>query len=173
MYGMSGSLSYPDILNYLKTGYSEPLVITAGIMIIAGFAFKITAAPFHMWSPDIYEGAPTPITAFLAVGSKSAGFAVLIRLFVQVLHPAYSTLSVLIITLAVLSMVAGNVIAIPQTNIKRMLAYSSISHAGYILIGIVSFTKAGIGAMLYYLALYTFANIGGHNAPLHGFGELT
>jgi NADH-quinone oxidoreductase subunit N len=160
MYGMSGSLSYPDIFNYLKTGYSEPVVIMAGIMIIAGFAFKITAAPFHMWSPDIYEGAPTPVTAFLAVGSKSAGFAVLIRLFIEVLHPAFGVFSILIITLAILSMIVGNVIAIPQTNIKRMLAFSSISHAGYILIGIVSGTKAGIGAILYYLALYTFANVG-------------
>lgn len=160
IYGMSGSLSYTGILDYLKTGFSQPMAIIGGIMLVAGFGFKISVVPFHMWSPDIYEGAPTPITAFLAIGSKAAGFAVLIRLFIEVLPSSFGTLSAVLIALSVLSMVIGNITAIPQTNIKRMLAYSSISHAGYILIGIVSYTRTGIAAMLYYLLLYVFANAG-------------
>jgi NADH-quinone oxidoreductase subunit N len=113
-----------------------------------------------MWSPDIYEGAPTPVTAFLAGGSKIAGFSVVIKLLLQLMEPVHGTMMVLVIALSVLSMVIGNIIAIPQTNLKRMLAYSGVSHAGYILIGIVSYTKTGISAMLYYLLLYIFANIG-------------
>jgi len=172
MYGISGSLTYAGIFDYLKTGYSQPIILLAGIMLIAGLAFKISAVPFHMWSPDIYEGAPTPITAFLAVGSKSAAFAVLIRLFIQVLPSVFSRFSGLIIALSVLSMIIGNIIAIAQTNIKRMLAFSSISHAGYLLLGIVAYTKAGIGAMLYYLLLYVFANTGAF-ASVIAFSNVT
>ena len=172
IYGMSGSLTYSGIFDYLKTGYTQPIIILAGIMLIAGIAFKISAVPFHMWSPDIYEGAPTPITAFLAVGSKSAAFAVLIRLFIQVLPSVFNTFSALIIALSVLSMIIGNIIAIHQTSIKRMLAYSSISHAGYILLGIIAYTKAGIGAMLYYLLLYVFANTGAF-ASIIAFSNVT
>lgn len=113
-----------------------------------------------MWSPDIYEGAPTPVTAFLAGGSKVAGFAVLIKILMQVMQSNQSMVVVLVITLSILSMVIGNIIAIPQTNLKRMLAYSGVAHAGYMLIGIVSYTTAGISAMLYYILLYIFANIG-------------
>lgn len=160
LYGVSGSPVFSDIIAYMKTGSSQPVVILGSILLIAGFGFKISAVPFHMWSPDIYEGAPTPITAFLAAGSKVAAFAVLIKLFMQLMQYSYSTMVVLVIALSVLSIIIGNIIAIPQTNLKRMLAYSSIAHAGYILIGLVSYTKGGISAMLYYLLLYIFANIG-------------
>jgi NADH-quinone oxidoreductase subunit N len=160
LYGVSGSPAFSDIIAYMKTGSSQPVVILGSILLIAGFGFKISAVPFHMWSPDIYEGAPTPITAFLAAGSKVAAFAVLIKLFMQLMQYSYSTMVVLVIALSVLSIIIGNIIAIPQTNLKRMLAYSSIAHAGYILIGLVSYTKGGISAMLYYLLLYIFANIG-------------
>lgn len=160
LYGISGSVAFKDIINYLKTGSNLPVVILGSILLIAGFAFKISAAPFHMWSPDIYEGAPTPVTAFLAGGSKIAGFSVVIKLLLQLMEPVHGTMIVLVIALSVLSMIVGNIIAIPQTNLKRMLAYSGVSHAGYILIGIVSYTKTGISAMLYYLLLYIFANIG-------------
>jgi NADH-quinone oxidoreductase subunit N len=160
IYGISGSVNFPEIISFMKAGSNQPIVIVGSILLIAGFAFKISAAPFHMWSPDVYEGAPTPVTAFLAAGSKVAGFAVLIKLLMQVMQYSYSTIIVLIIVLSILSMVIGNVIAIPQTNIKRMLAYSSIAHAGYILTGLVSYTKGGISAMMYYMLLYIFANIG-------------
>jgi NADH-quinone oxidoreductase subunit N len=166
LYGLSGSVSFFDISVYLKSNYNEPMVILSGILLIAGFGFKISAVPFHMWSPDIYEGAPTPITAFLASVSKAAGFAVLVRLFMQPLSSVFNNFVVLIIALAVLSIVIGNIIALPQTNIKRMLAFSSISQAGYILLGLIVFTKIGLGAMLYYLLLYVFANAGAFSAVL-------
>lgn len=164
LYGLSGSVSFDRILAYMKNGYSEPMAILSGILLIAGFGFKISAVPFHMWSPDIYEGAPAPITAFLAVGSKAAGFAVLIRVFTQAMAPTFSSFWILILTLSILSMVIGNLIALPQTSIKRMLAFSSISQAGYILLGIVAHTTTGLGAMLYYLLLYVFANTGAFSA---------
>jgi NADH-quinone oxidoreductase subunit N len=160
LYGLSGSVSFDGILAYMKKGYSEPMAILSGILLIAGLGFKISAVPFHMWSPDIYEGAPAPITAFLAVGSKAAGFAVLVRVFTQAMAPTFSSFWIIILTLSILSMVIGNLIALPQTSIKRMLAFSSISQAGYILLGIVAHTSTGLGAMLYYLLLYVFANTG-------------
>ncbi|HYF83653.1 MAG TPA: NADH-quinone oxidoreductase subunit N [Clostridia bacterium] len=160
LYGLSGSVNFPDIISYLSSGSNHSMVVLASVLVIAGFGFKISAAPFHMWSPDIYEGAPTPVTAFLAGGSKVAGFAVLIKMLMQVMQSNQSSVVVLIIALSILSMMIGNIIAIPQTNLKRMLAYSGVAHAGYILIGIVSYTTAGISAMLYYLLLYIFANIG-------------
>lgn len=160
LYGLSGSVSFADIVSYLATGNNKPLVMLGSILLIAGFGFKISVVPFHMWSPDVYEGAPTPITAFLAGGSKIAAFAVLIKLLMQVMQPNHSILLTLIVVLAMLSIILGNVLAIPQTNIKRMLAYSSIAHAGYILIGIIAYTKTSVGAMLYYILLYIFANMG-------------
>jgi NADH-quinone oxidoreductase subunit N len=134
--------------------------MVGSVLVLSGFAFKISAAPFHMWTPDIYEGAPTPVTSFLAAGSKVAAFAALIKITMQVMQSNQSSVTLLITVLSVLSMVVGNIIAIPQTNIKRMLAYSSIAHAGYILLGIAAYTTAGISAMLYYILLYIFANIG-------------
>ena len=160
LYGLSGSVNFPDIISFLESGSNPSMVVLGSVLVIAGFGFKISAAPFHMWSPDIYEGAPTPVTAFLAGGSKVAGFAVLIKILMQVMQSNQSMVVVLVITLSILSMVIGNIIAIPQTNLKRMLAYSGVAHAGYMLIGIVSYTTAGISAMLYYILLYIFANIG-------------
>jgi NADH-quinone oxidoreductase subunit N len=164
LYGISGSVAFKDIINYLKTGSNLPVVMLGSILLIVGFAFKVSAAPFHMWSPDIYEGAPSPVTAFLAAGSKIAAFSVLIKLIMQLMEPSHGKVVVLVIALSVLSMIIGNIIAIPQTNLKRMLAYSGVAHAGYILIGIISYTKTGISAMLYYLLLYIFANIGAFSA---------
>ncbi|KPU46093.1 NADH-quinone oxidoreductase subunit N [Oxobacter pfennigii] len=158
-YGIYGSVDFKELISTLNNG-NEPLILLASILMLAGFAFKISAVPFHMWSPDVYEGAPSPVTAFLAVGSKAAAFSALIRIMTQVLNPAFNKISVLIIGLAVLSMIVGNLTAIPQKNIKRMLAYSGISHAGYILLGLIAHTEFGISAMLYYLMLYMFANVG-------------
>jgi NADH-quinone oxidoreductase subunit N len=160
LYGLSGSVVFSDITGALKGGNNLPMIVLGSILLIAGFAFKISAVPFHMWAPDIYEGAPAPVTAFLAGGSKVAAFAVLIKVLMGVMTPSYSNVNALVIALSVLSMIIGNIIAISQTNLKRMLAYSGISHAGYMLIGIVSYTSRGVSGILYYLILYIFANIG-------------
>jgi NADH-quinone oxidoreductase subunit N len=160
LFGASGSLTYSEVIGALAASSADPLVVTGAVMVLAGFSFKIAAVPFHMWSPDIYEGAPTPVAAFLAVGSKAAGFAALVRLLLFVLPSQSGRFPLFVISLSVLSMVAGNLIALPQTNLKRLLAYSSISHAGYMLLGLVAFSRAGIGALLYYIVLYLFANAG-------------
>jgi len=162
VYGLTGStnlgtiaaaVANPDIVG-------RPMLLTGVILMVAGVAFKIAAVPFHMWAPDVYEGAPTPITAFLSVGSKAASFAMLLRLFVTGVPSMAEEWRTLFYALSVLSMVAGNVAALTQTNLKRMLAYSSIAHAGYILMGVVAATPRGISAMLIYLAVYAFMQLG-------------
>jgi NADH-quinone oxidoreductase subunit N len=166
IYGLSGSLTFDGVIKYFQNGVTSPIVYVAVVLVIIGFAFKISAVPFHMWSPDVYEGAPTPVTAFLAIGSKAAGFAVLIRILLEVVPKTHAVIGTIVIALASLTMLIGNLTAIPQKNIKRMLAYSSIAHAGYILLGIVAFTKMGVGAMMYYLLLYIFANTGAFAAVI-------
>jgi NADH-quinone oxidoreductase subunit N len=139
------------------------------IFILSGFAYKIAAVPFHFWCPDVYEGAPIPVTAFLSIGPKAAGFAVMIRFFYTVFtHGHLGALIPIGITdwpfllsvISALTMTLGNLAAIPQTNIKRLLAYSSIAHAGYILMGLVSLSIQGFKAMLFYLIVYLFMNFG-------------
>ena len=132
----------------------------AVILVVAGVGFKIAAVPFHMWAPDVYEGAPTPVTAFLSVGSKAASFAMLIRIFVEGLPSMSADWQLLFWVLAIVTMTAGNIAAVTQSNIKRMLAYSSIAHAGYLLIGVVAGTSRGITAMLVYLFIYSFMQLG-------------
>lgn len=171
IYGLSGSVTFDGIIKYFEAGVISPVVYLAMVFIIAGFGFKVSMVPFHMWSPDVYEGAPTPITAFLAIGSKAAGFAVLIRILLQVVPRTHSATAAIIIALSALTILIGNLTAIPQKNIKRMLAYSSIAHAGYILLGIVAFTKMGVGAMMYYLLLYIFANTGAFAAVIAFYNE--
>lgn len=165
-YGLSGSTEFGGFVTYTQSGSASPMFVVAVIMLLAGLGFKISAVPFHMWSPDIYEGAPTPITAFLATGSKAAAFAVLIRMLTLMLKDNYAVFAGILIILAVLTMIVGNLIAIPQKNIKRMLAYSSISHAGYILLGLVAFTDLGVSAMLYYIFIYIFANLGAFSSVI-------
>ncbi|QGG48153.1 NADH-quinone oxidoreductase subunit N [Heliorestis convoluta] len=157
LYGLTGTTIIPELMERLTW---SPALAVAVIMIIAGFGFKIATIPFHMWSPDIYEGAPTPITAFLAVASKAAGFAVMIRLFIQGVPTTGVDWIVIIAGLALVTMIFGNIIAIPQTNIKRMLAYSSIAQAGYLLVGLMAADVAGIKSILFYTMIYVFANIG-------------
>src|SRR5258707_4015374 len=140
-------------------GQDPPLVL-AVILVVAGVGFKIAAVPFHMWAPDVYEGAPTPITAFLSVGSKAASFAMLIRIFVEGLPTMNADWRLLFWVLSAITMTVGNVAAVTQSNVKRMLAYSSIAHAGYLMIGIVAYTARGITAMMIYLAVYTFMQLG-------------
>jgi NADH-quinone oxidoreductase subunit N len=162
LYGATGSVDLATIAQSL------PFIVSAVVMILAGFGFKIALVPFHQWSPDAYEGAPTPITAFLSVGPKAAGFAVLIRVLVVAL-PAYEVNWTVILSLvAILTMTVGNLVALWQTNIKRMLAYSSIAQAGYMLIGLAawsaqptnSLANNGVNGILLFLFAYVFTNLG-------------
>ncbi len=162
IYGATGSLYLKDIASYIanKKLLDSPMLLLSLALLTIGFGFKIASVPFHMWTPDVYEGAPTSITAFMATGVKAAGFAALIRVFFMALpefRPDWTSIMWLI---AVATMTVGNIIAISQNNIKRMLAYSSIAHAGYILVAFVAGNKLGISAMLFYLMAYAFMNLG-------------
>lgn len=160
IYGITQTTVIKEIAEVLAGGQVPPLEILGMIFLIAGFAFKIAIVPFHMWAPDIYEGAPTSITVFLAVASKTAGLAALIRLFMTGMSSVSSYWIELIIVLSVITLVLGNLVAIPQTNIKRLLAYSSISQAGYFLLGIIANSSLGVASILLYSLFYLFANIG-------------
>jgi NADH-quinone oxidoreductase subunit N len=127
---------------------------------VVGFGFKSAAVPFHMWTPDVYEGAPTPVTAFMSTGVKAAAFAALVRVFMTALGDLQGSWAPIFWCISVLTMTVGNLIAIAQQNIKRMLAYSSIAHAGYLLIGVVAAGPAGLSGILYYLLAYAFMNLG-------------
>jgi len=158
IYGSTGSTSYLEIQKRLSFSNSLPLSYLFGlVLVISALGFKIAAVPFQLWAPDIYEGAPTPVTAYLAIGSKAAGFAALVRLMLTVFSPAWAQLTTLFSVLAALTMIYGNLGAIPQTNIKRLLGYSSIGHAGYLLIGLAAFSHSGNEALLYYLLSYLFS----------------
>lgn len=161
VYGLTGTTVIAEVAPKLKDFGSMPPALLVGLVfLIAGFGFKISAVPFQMWSPDVYEGAPTPVTAFLAVGSKAAAFAILVRVFFIAL-PAYDVQwKLLFAALAALTIVVGNLVAIPQTNIKRMLAYSSIAQAGYIMTGVVAANVAGVKGIAFYAMLYVFATMG-------------
>ncbi|NTU42181.1 MAG: NADH-quinone oxidoreductase subunit N [Nitrospirales bacterium] len=159
-YGMTTTTDLYRIAETIKqTGVSTPAIL-AMILIIVAFSFKIAAAPFHMWAPDVYEGAPTSITAFMSVGPKAAGFAVLGRVVFTAFQPMQADWTPILIGIAILTMAVGNILAIVQTNIKRMLAYSSIAHAGYMLLGVISGTSEGLSAMMTYLLIYAFMNMG-------------
>ncbi len=160
LYGLTGTTNLRAIAQQVAQQGASPLLALAIILVVAGLAFKIAAVPFHMWAPDVYEGSPTPITALLSVGSKAAAFAMILRLFVEGLPSAGADWRLLFDMLAVVTMVVGNIAALTQTNLKRMLAYSSIAHAGYILIGIVAGTPRGVTASLIYLAVYAFMQLG-------------
>ncbi|MDD3473930.1 MAG: NADH-quinone oxidoreductase subunit N, partial [Syntrophaceae bacterium] len=134
-------------------------VVGMGLLLV-GFAFKVAAVPFHMWTPDVYEGAPSPITGFMSVGVKAAAFAAFVRVFFESLNALQVNWTNILWILAVLTMVLGNLAALIQDNIKRMLAYSSIAHAGYILIGMIAGSPDGVSGILYYLLAYTFTNLG-------------
>lgn len=153
LYGMSliyGVTGTTVIAKMQAVGTPNAALLIGAVMLIAGFGFKIAAVPFHMWSPDIYEGAPTPITAFLAVASKAAAFAALIRLLLGGLPLAVSYWLPILAVIAGITMVIGNLIAIPQTSIKRMLAYSSIAQAGYMVVGLMAADTAGVNGILFY-----------------------
>ncbi len=164
LYGATGS----TLFSALPRGQGSPLYLAGLGLVVAGVAFKIAAVPFHSWTPDVYEGAPTPVTAFMAAGVKTAAFALLARIFLAAEGGAAAQATAfggIISTLAVLTMIFGNLLALPQRSVKRMLAYSSVAHAGYLLVGIVSSAVAGarekaLGGILFYLAAYSATAIG-------------
>lgn len=162
IFGVTGSTNLSAIAAAIasKSIISNPLLLLGMGLILIGFGFKISMVPFHMWTPDVYEGAPVPVTAFMAVGVKAAALAIFLRVFLQALPALNSIWRPMLLVLSVLTMTVGNLVAISQDNIKRMLAYSSIAHAGYLLIGMVAGGDSGVPAMLYYLVVYTFMNLG-------------
>lgn len=161
VYGASGSLRLDEIARFVKSSsMSHPLMFFMGTgLLIVGFGFKIASVPFHIWTPDVYEGAPTPVTAFMSIGAKAAGFAAFVRILMFAFGMEVHWVPLLWV-LSVLTMTLGNVVAISQTNIKRMLAYSAIAHTGYLLIGMVAKSSLGLHGILFYLLAYTFMNIG-------------
>jgi len=171
LYGLTGSLNIIEISKILSASQPHPLTLFVSVLLIlAGFGYKIASVPFHFWAPDVYEGAPTPVTAFLSVGPKAAGFAMLIRFFNTGLATTedgaiwYTVADVnwpqLLAVVSAATMTLGNLIAIKQNNLKRLLAYSSIAHAGYALMGVVLLTREGVYATMFYLVAYYLMNLG-------------
>ncbi len=166
LYGAAHSLDIPAIVNFFRADTSLSLMALAGLgFVIIGFGFKIAWVPFHMWTPDVYEGSPTPVTAFFSVGPKVVGFAVLIRLFQLYWSESLNSqvVSSSLWVIAVLTMVAGNLLALRQRNVKRILAYSSIAHAGYLLVALLAEDNSGL---VFYLFVYLFMNIGAFTAVI-------
>ena len=163
LYGLSGGetnlIAISATIADVTSGQSLGLAISL-VFVIAGIAFKISAVPFHQWTPDVYEGSPTPVVAFLSVGSKAAGFALAIRMLVTAFALVSEQWHFIFTALAILSMVLGNVVALAQTSMKRMLAYSSIAQAGFVMIGLIAGTDAGYSSMIFYLLVYLFMNLG-------------
>ena len=168
VWGLSGSTSVPVVSAHVAAIVSGTAPISAGLVLglafmTTGVAFKIAAVPFHYWTPDAYQGSPTPVTGYLSVGPKIGAFALILRLFVGALDPAKTDWIVVFIVLAATTMTLGNLVALTQNNVKRMLAYSSIAHTGYMLVGLAAYAGGrieGLQGLLYYGAAYTFMNLG-------------
>jgi NADH-quinone oxidoreductase subunit N len=162
IYGLTGTTDIKAIALFIseKGLMGNPSLILSVIFFTVAFGFKIAAVPFHMWAPDAYEGAPTSITAFMSVGPKAAGFAVLGRVFMVAFASVSVNWAAILVPISILTMGVGNIVALSQTNIKRMLAYSSIAHAGYALLGIIAANNEGLASMMNYLMIYAFMNIG-------------
>jgi len=161
VYGSSGSTNYQSIRTVIHLQGSAQITAVAGlVLLLVGFGFKAALVPFHAWAPDVYEGAPTTVTAFMTVGPKAAAFAALARVLAEAFPSLAGDWTFLLWAVSILTMTLGNVVAVQQTNIKRMLAYSAIAHAGYILIGLVANTRSGYGAVLFYLVIYAVMNLG-------------
>ncbi len=160
IYGGSGSTDFMAIRSAIGGSLADDPLILLGIGLAAtGFAFKISIAPFHQWTPDVYEGAPTPVTAFMAVATKAAAFAVFVRFFEVALGPAIDNWQPALAALAVVSIVVGNIGALGQSSLKRLLGYSGVAQAGYMMVGLVVGTSAGVNALVFYLAAYTLMNL--------------
>jgi NADH-quinone oxidoreductase subunit N len=161
IYGSVGSTRYADIIRMvIPNVLSTPGMAVGGLLVIAAFGFKVAAAPFHMWAPDVYQGAPTPVTGFLSTASKAAGFAALVRLLLGPMRVASPSWSAAVLVLSAFSMVVGNLVALSQRDIKRMLAYSGIAQAGYALVGVAAASPLGTRATVFFLFQYLFTNLG-------------
>ena len=162
IYGMTGSLDLEEVGSAVAaTGLESPVLVFGLVFVVVGVAFKLGAVPFHMWIPDVYHGAPTAVTLFISSTPKVAAFALAMRLLVDGLAPLQGEWQGMLVILAVLSMGLGNLVAIAQSNIKRMLAYSTISHVGFILLGILAGNKTGYEAAMFYTVVYAFMALGG------------
>jgi NADH-quinone oxidoreductase subunit N len=161
-YGATGSSNLPEIADYLsKNVVASNGVLLGGLaLLLIGFGFKIAAVPFHMWSPDVYQGSPSPITGFMAAVAKAGAFAALLRVFVSSFGTIRADWQPVVWVLAILSLLLGALVALVQKDIKRMMAYSSINHVGFILLGVEAATTRGVSASLYYLFAYMFLTIG-------------
>jgi NADH-quinone oxidoreductase subunit N len=171
LYGIALTYGATGTTNIVRVGFtveqiaagsssSLPLLLAGAALLAVGFGFKVAAVPFHMWTPDVYQGAPTPVTAFMAAGTKVAGFAALLRVAFLALAPVGELLTPALWALAALTMVVGSVLAIAQTDMKRILAYSSIAHAGFVLVGVVAANRQGITGAMFYLAAYAAMILG-------------
>ncbi len=160
IFGSVGSLNLADLGRALAGEIGNRSLVIGVLMLAAGLCFKIAAVPFHVWTPDVYTGAPTPVTAFLSTASKAAAFAIFARIFYTAFAGFQLDWGIVLAVISLLSMVIGNLAAITQDNIKRMLAYSSIAHGGYALLGIIAMNEMGLYAVLIYMLVYMFANLG-------------
>ncbi len=162
MYGATGTTNLPKIAELIKTTDVEtkPIMLLGVVLLVIGFGFKVASVPFHMWAPDVYQGAPSPVTAFMAVGPKAAAFAAFFRVFAETMPEMSDSWETLLYIVAVLTMFVGNLGAIVQTNIKRLLAYSSVSHVGYILIAVIAKNSLGLASLLFYMLAYAFMVFG-------------
>jgi NADH-quinone oxidoreductase subunit N len=170
IYGTAGSTNLTDIRTYLLTPGSQRNVIlasTSAALMFVGFAFKVSAAPFQVWAPDVYQGAPAPVTLFMSAGPKAAAFAVFLRVFNTAFAPITDRWEPFVWSSALLTMIIGNFAALAQSNIKRLLAYSSIAHAGYVMVAVAAHNQIGIAAAMFYLAAYAFMNIGAFAVITH------
>ncbi|MFN8059611.1 MAG: NADH-quinone oxidoreductase subunit N [Vicinamibacterales bacterium] len=160
-YAIAGSTRLDRVAVVMAAqGASNPMVLLASALLLIGFAFKVSAVPFHMWTPDAYEGAPTLVTGFMSTGVKAAAFAAFVRVFLTSFGASYAIWAPALSVIAVATMVVGTVVGVAQPNVKRMLAYSSIAHAGYLLIGLIAATNVGKAAILFYLLSYAVTNVG-------------
>lgn len=166
VYGATGSTAFSEIVAAVAAGLSQPLYLVLGAgLILVGLGFKVAAVPFHMWTPDVYQGAPTSVTAFMALGAKAAGFAALLRIFLVIFPSVSPQLTPVLLWITIATLLAGNLLAIAQNNVKRMLAYSSISHAGFILMAVVAYGNDAarfdvVASALFYLLAFAFASFG-------------
>jgi NADH-quinone oxidoreductase subunit N len=170
VYGFSGTTQFAEMRSYFLS--MNPVSLGVIFLLIVGLGFKVSLVPFHFWAPDTYEGAPTPVAGFLSTASKAAGFSVLLRLFITAFPQVVTDWQTLIAILAILTMTLGNLAALAQTNIKRLLAYSSIAHAGYALIGMVAHNELGVTAVIFYLMAYVLTNLAAFGIIM-AFGQST
>ncbi len=160
LYGFTGVTGLSELAVAVQPGSASfPLILTGLLLALVGFGFKISVAPFHFWAPDVYEGAPTPVAGFLSTASKAAGFAVLLRVLFTTFPALSEQWTLWLAIISTVTMTLGNVVALAQSNIKRLLAYSSVAHAGYILIGVVAFSELGVASVVFYLIAYLLTNL--------------